>query len=60
MADSVDPDQMLHSAGSGSIFSWRLIMKYFLLILSLPMIQEGQMSVLAKECTQILVNRLED
>ena len=28
-------------------------------ILSLPLIQEGQLSVLAKECT-ILVNRLED
>ena len=36
---------------SGNIPSWRLIMKYFLVstvILSLPLIQEGQLSVSGK------------
>ena len=32
-------------AGSGNNLSWRLIMKYFLVIFSLPLIQEGQLSV---------------
>ena len=31
-------------AGSGNNLSWRLIMKYFLVIFSLPLIQEGQLS----------------
>ena len=31
--------------GSGNILSWRLIMKSFLVILSLLLIQEGQLSV---------------
>ena len=34
--------------GSGNIFSWRLIMKYFLVIFSLWQIQEGQLSVFDK------------
>ena len=32
----------------GNILTWRLIMKYFLRILSLPLIQEGQLSVSGK------------
>ena len=45
----------------GNILSWRLIMKYFLrLILSLLLIQEGQLSVSGKRMCTILVNRLED
>ena len=43
-----------------SILSWRLIMKYFLVILSLPLIQEGQLSVSGKRMCTILVKRLED
>ena len=41
----------------GNILSWRLIMKYFL---SLPLIQEGQLSVSGERMCTILVNRLED
>ena len=41
----------------GSILSWRLIMKY--IILSLPLIQEGQLSVSGERMCTILVNRLE-
>ena len=41
----------------GNILSWKLIMKYFL---SLPLIQEGQLSVSGKRMCTILVNRLED
>ena len=46
----------------GNILSWRLIMKYFLptVILSLPLIQEGQLSVSGERMCTILVNRLED
>ena len=48
----------------GNILLWRLIMKYFheifsTVILSLPLIQEGHLSVNERKCT-ILVNRLED
>ena len=32
-------------ARSGNILSWRLIMKYFLVILSLQLIQNGELSV---------------
>ena len=43
----------------GNILSWRLIMKYFLRsILSLPLIQEGQLSVSGERMCTILVNRL--
>ena len=38
----------------GNILSWRLIMKYF----SLPLIQEGQLSVSGERVCTILVNRL--
>ena len=31
--------------GSSNILLWRLIMKYFLVILPLPLIQVGQLSV---------------
>ena len=44
----------------GNILSWRLIMKYFLRILSLPLIQEGQLSVSGKRMCTILINQLED
>ena len=41
--------------------SWRFIMNYFLTaILSLPLIQEGQLLGSGKECAQVLVNRLKD
>ena len=43
----------------GNILSWRLIMKY-IVILSLPLIQEGQLSVSGERMCTILVNRLED
>ena len=43
------------------ILSWRLIMKcLFTVILSLPLIQEGQLSVSGERMCTILVNRLED
>ena len=44
----------------GNILLWRLIMKYFLCILSLPLIQGGQLSVSGERMCTILVNRLED
>ena len=45
----------------GNILSWRLIMKYFsTVILSLPLIQKGQLSVSGERMCTILVNRLED
>ena len=45
----------------GNILSWRLIMKFFsTVILSLPLIQEGQLSVSGERMCTILVNRLED
>ena len=41
--------------------SWRLIMKYFLgSFFTLPLIQEGQLSVSGERMCTILVNRLED
>ena len=43
----------------GNILSWRLIMKY-IVILSLPLIQEGQLSVSGERMCTILVNGLED
>ena len=43
-----------------NILSWRLIMKYFLVFLSLPLIQEGQLSVSGERMGTILVNSLED
>ena len=43
----------------GNILSWRLIMKYFsTVILSLPLIQDGQLSVSGERMCTILVNRL--
>ena len=45
-------------AGSGNILSWRLIMKYFLQ--SFFLFKNGSCQFLAKECTQVLVNQLED
>ena len=44
----------------GNILSWRLIMKYFLQSFSLPLIQEGQLSVSGERMCTILVNRLDD
>ena len=45
----------------GNILSWRLIMKIFsTVILSLPLIQEGQLSVSCERMCTILVNHLED
>ena len=44
----------------GNILSWRLIMKYFLVFLSLPLIHEGQLSVSGERMCTIQVNRLED
>ena len=45
----------------GNILSWRLIMKYFsTVILSLPLIQEGQLSVSGERMCTVLVNHLED
>ena len=44
-----------------NIISWRLIMKFFsTVILSLLLIQEGQLSVSGERMCTILVNRLED
>ena len=45
----------------GNILSWRLIVKYFsTVILSLPLIQEGQLSVSGERMCTILVNLLEN
>ena len=45
----------------GNILSWKLIVKIFsAVILSLPLIQEGQLSVSGEGMCTILVNRLED
>ena len=45
----------------GNILSWRLIIKIFsTVILSLPLIQEGQLSISGERMCTILVNRLED
>ena len=43
----------------GNILSWRLI-NISTVILSLPLIQEGQLSVSGERICPILVNRLED
>ena len=43
----------------GKIFSMRLII-FSMVILSLPLIQEGQLSVSGKRMCTILVNSLED
>ena len=45
---------------SSTLFFLRLIMKYFLVILSLPLIQGGQLSVSGERMCTILVIRLED
>ena len=50
----------LTSAEVCNILLQRLIMKYFLVILSLPLIQEGQLSISGKRMCTTLVNRLED
>ena len=47
-------------AGSDNILSWRLIEIFSKVILSLPLIQEGQLSVSGKKYAQILVNWLVD
>ena len=44
----------------GNILSWRLIVIFSTVILSLPLIQEGQLSVSGERMCTILVNRLED
>ena len=45
----------------GSIFSWRFAHEIFSMgILSLPLIQEGQLSVSGERMCTLLVNRLED
>ena len=44
-----------------NILSWRLIMKYFLRSFSpVRWFKKGSCQFLAKECTQLLVNRFED
>ena len=48
-------------AGSITFFRWHLIMKYFsTVILSLPLIQKGQLSVFGERMCTTLVNHLED
>ena len=44
----------------GNILSWRLIMKFSTVILLLPLIQKGQLSVTGERMCTILVNCLED
>ena len=44
----------------GNILSWRLIMNISTVILSLPLIQEGQLLVSGERMCTILVNHLED
>ena len=44
-------------AASGNILSWRFIMKYFLR--SFIFFKKGSCQFLEKECTQVLVNRLQ-
>ena len=46
--------------GTTTFFHGDLIMKYFLRSFSLPLIQEGQLSVSAERMRTILVNCLED
>ena len=50
----------LEVAEVGNILSWRLIMKYSTVILFLPLIKEGQLSVSGERMCTILVNLLED
>ena len=50
----------LTPAGSAAFFHGDLIKKYFLFILSLPLIQEGQLSFSGKRMYTILVTHLED
>ena len=48
-------------AGEATFFSWRFDHEIFsTVILSLPLIQEGQVSVSGEKICTILVNRLED
>ena len=47
-------------AGLVTLFREDLIMKYFLVILCLRLIQEGQLQFLAKECAQYWLNHLEN
>ena len=47
-------------AGSAKFFRGDLIMKYFLRSFSLPLIQEGQLSVSGERMCTILVNCLDD
>ena len=44
----------------GNILSWSDHEIFFMVILSLPLIQEGQLSVSGERMCTILVNRLED
>ena len=46
--------------GIGNILSWILIMNIFYGLLSLPLIQEGQLSVSGERMCTTLVNCLED
>ena len=49
------------STRSGSILSWRLIMKYFLWSFSpFCRFKKGNCQFHVKECAQVLVNHLED
>ena len=50
----------LTPAEVGNILSWRLIMKYFLQLFSLALIQDEQLSVSGERMCTLLVNRLED
>ena len=48
-------------AGSGNTLSWRWFMKYFLWSFSpFHCFKKGSCQCLAKECAQVLVNRIED
>ena len=68
LGDSVQWVSKWWSGGCGfdphqvsNILSWRLHMKYFLWsFYPIPFFRKGSCKFLAKECAQILVNRLED
>ena len=47
-------------AGLATFFCGDLIMNFFTVIPSLPLIQEGQLPISGKRMCTILVNRLED
>ena len=47
-------------AGSATFFCGDLIMKFSTVILSLPLIPEGQLSVSGERMCTLLVNRLKD